>query len=1855
MRRDPVMNLPLWFEASAGSGPLHLLWEDGERFFCKTWRDGDDGGPCIAVLPASEYPAPGSIERLAHEYELREFLDPAWAVRPLELARERGRTMLLLEPPVLEPLGGLPLDRFIDEAFDLRRFLQLAIAVSAALGQMHRRGLVHKDIKPANIVVDPATNQVWLTGFGIASRLLRERPSPEPPELIAGTLAYMAPEQTGRMNRSLDSRCDLYSLGVTLYQLFTGSLPFVASDPTEWVHCHIARTPPAPRARSEEVPLQLSAIILKLLAKTPDERYQTAEGIERDLRRCLGDWETSSSIQAFPLGQRDTADRLLISEHLYGREHEISVLLDAYDQVIASGTPRLVLVRGQPGIGKSSVINELHKALVPSRGLFASGKFDQRERDVPYACLAEALRGLVRRLLGKPEAELSRWRDDLRRALHPNGALMMDLIPELRFIIGEQPPVVDVPSPAAKARFQLALRGLIGVFARPGHPLALFLDDLQWLDAATLDLIGELLIHPDLRHLLVVGAYRDNEVDAAHPLSRRLSVIRDSGAMVQEIALSPLKRADLTQLIADALRCEPGLAMPLARVVHDKTAGNPFFANQFIDALVDDELIVFDPAPATWSWDLGPIQVRGYTENVLDLMVGKLNRLPPTTQRALKELASLGNTAEASSLAIVHETSEEELHAELWEALRLGLIVRTERSYRFVHDRVQEAAYSLVPESLRGHAHLRIGKLLLDHHERGSREEAVFVLVGQLNRGSALISSRDEREQLAELNLIAGKRARAAAAHASALSYLVAGAALLGAEHWVRRYPLSFELEFYRAECEFLTGNISSSEGRLVALSLRCEDAVERALVACLLADVYVALRQLEQSVAVGLEYLHRAGLEIPAQPTAAQARAAYDKVSAALGGRSLEELLGLPLMTDPASRATLDVLAKIVRCAATQMDENLLCLLLCAAVELSLEHGHCDSSCYVYEYFGVNAGWQFGDFEAGFRFGQLGHQLVERKGLRQFEALVCLTLANRVMPWAKHVHACRVLIHKAFDLANESGDRVSAVSSCCVLVSNLLMAGAPLLETAKEAEAGQAFCRRAAFRDFVGAADTQAAFIRSLRGLTRRFGHLDDDGFDETRMQDHFASQPHAPVFQCWYWIRKLQARYLAGDYVGALAAATRALPLLSSSRALLEAVEYELYAALTRAALCDSASSDERRQHLEAVCEHHRRLERWARYCPANFENRAALVAAELARIHGQEAQAMRLYEQAIQSARDNGFMHNEALATELAAHFYGGRGFDKIARAYMRDARSCYLQWGANGKVRQLDERSAYLENEAPRAGPTLTALTRLEHLDLATVIKVLQAVSSEIDLGKLIATVMRLGLSHAGAERGLLILPRGDAHRIEAEAVIGRETASVTLKEANLTAQDLPESVFQYVVRTRKGVLLNDAAEENSFSDDEYLRAHRARSVLCLPLLEQTRLVGVIYLENNLTSGVFTPARLAVLELLASAAAISLENSRLYAELQGREARVRRLVDANIVGIVIASLDGRIIEANEAFLRIVGYSRSDLGAGLRWLELTTAEWRQTAERRVAELRLTGVAEPHELELEKKDGTRVPVLVGTAMFDDWQNEGVAFVVDLSERKQAEEAARQSERRYNEIQMQLAHANRVATVGQLSASIAHEVNQPLSGILVNAATCLRMLAADPPNIAGASETARRAIRDANRASDVIQRLRALFAKTESTTTEILDLNEAIREVLALSKAELQSRRIVLWLRLHDALPGVRGDRIQLQQLLLNLIKNAIDSLSTSEHGARELTISTQSVDSRVWVAVEDSGPGVDPASIGSIFDPFYSTKPGGLGVGLSICRVIVEAHRGELSVKPASPHGAIFRFSLPVAHTEA
>jgi PAS domain S-box-containing protein len=1522
----------------------------------------------------------------------------------------------------------------------------------------------------------------------------------------------------------------------------------------------------------------------------------------------------------------------------------------------------------------------------------------------------------------------------------------------------------------AQRRFQLVFQRFIAVFARPEHPLTLFLDDLQWLDAATLDLLEDLLSRQDVQYMMLIGAYRDNEVDSAHPLTRRLEAIRKAGAIVQEIALAPLACEDLEQLIADSLHCEPERATSLAQLVQEKTAGNPFFANQFIYSLADEALLIFDHCNARWSWDLNRIHAKGYTDNVVDLMVGKLTRLPVGTQNALQQLACLGNSADFALLAKIYGESTDVVHRDLLEAVRVGLVLHSKSAYRFLHDRVQEAAYSQIPETARAEAHIRIGRLLAAGIPPTQIEEKIFDVVNQLNRGSHLITSDQEREWVAELNLVAGRRAKISTAYTSALSYLAVGRALLTEQIWDYNYELIFAIEYLTAECELLTASKVAAENRLSMLARRAKSGPDSAAVTRLRLTLYTTLDQSDRGVEICLEYLQRGGVDWSLHPTSIEVQREYDRIWSQLGSRQIEELVDLPLMSNPDLLATQDILVEF---PAMHIEENLSSLVVCRMVNLSLEYGNSDASCFAYVWFAQIAGPRFGNYQDGFRFGRLGYELVEKRGLKRYQARTYMSFGNIVMPWARHVLEGRDLVRRAFATADRTGDITFASYSCNHLITNFLAAGDPLAEVEREAERGFEYAQKVRFGFVIDNLTMQLGFIRTLRGLTPTFGSFNYEGFDELRFERHLAGNPVLKLLEFRYWVRKLQARFFAADYASAMDASLRAQQLLWTSPSHFETAEYCFYSALGHAAAWNSASPDEKQQHFEALVACSRQLELWARHCPENFENRAALVSAEITRIEGRERDAAYLYEYAIRSAHANNFVHNEALANELAARFYAALGFDKIALTYLRDARYYYLRWGADGKVRQLEGLYPHLRHEKPLHDPTSTILTSVEHLDLATVIKLSQAISGEILPERLIDTLMRTALEQAGAERGLLIFSRGAEQRIAAEATIEGDLVTVHLRDKDVAATVLPESVLHYVLRTRESVILDDASSHNPFSADPYIVESYLRSILCLPLINQGKLTGILYLENNLTPRVFTPGRVALLKVLASQAAISLENSRLYRDVADREGKIRRLVDANIIGIFIADREGRIFEANDAFLRVVGYDREDLVSGrVRWTELSPPEWRERDVLIQAELSSTGVVQPFEKEYFRKDGSRVPVLIGAAMFKEGGDKRLAFVLDLTERKRAEEALRESERslrsaidgipglvailtpkgdleavnrqifeycgqsleelrnwgtngtihpddlphlaevfaksiaagipygtearvrrfdgefrwfeirgipvrdasdrivrwyslltdtedrtqalaRLQQMQLDFAHTNRVSMMGELAASLSHEIAQPIASARNNARAAENFLKMQPPELGEVREALSCVVGDADRAGEIIDRIREQIKKAPPRK-ECFDLNVAIKEVIVLARSVTLRNGISVQTWLAEGLLSVLGDRVQLQQVLLNLILNAAEAMGSMEEGARELLISTEEDQAGVVVAVHDSGPGIEPDRLERVFEAFYTTKPSGTGMGLSICRSIIHAHGGKLWAEANEPRGAVFQFTLPGAERE-
>jgi PAS domain S-box-containing protein len=1817
---------------------LEVLRDDSD-FVLYRARHPADAVSVLALLP-TRLTSQG-VARLEHEYALASMLDSSWAAHPLALNRSRVPPTLLLDDS-----GGELLSRALGQPLELSRFLRIAVSLARALGHVHRCGLVHKDINPANVLVDDNDN-VRLTGFGIAAHLPHEHPPLAPPEVVAGTFAYMAPEQTGRMNRSIDARSDLYSLGVTLYEMLTGTLPFTAADAMEWIHCHVARVPASPGERVAGIPQPLEQIVLKLLAKTAENRYQTAAGVEADLQSCRVAWETHHDIAPFALGTHDVSAHLLIPEKLYGRETQIEALVSAFNRIVTGATTEMVLVSGYSGIGKSSVVNELHKVLVPPRGLFAAGKFDQYKIGIPYVPFAQAFQSLVRNLLSKSDAELEPWRRAFVEALDPNGQVVVNLVPELVHIIGEQPPVPPLPPQDAQNRFQIVFRRFLGVFARPEHPLALFIDDLQWLDAATLDLLAHLATHPDMRHLLLVGAYRENEVDASHPLNLRLTAIRDAGGKVRQIVLAPLVPDDVTQLVAESLHCDNASAEPLAQLVHEKAGGNPFFTIQFLRALTDEDLLTFDHSAARWSWDLSQIRAKGFTENIADLMAAKLSRLTETTRDTLGQLACLGNVAEVTALTQVYGGSEETVHAKLWDAVRAGLLFRMKGTYAFAHDRVQEAAYALIPTRERAAAHLRIGRALASSTTPDVLEEAIFDIVIHLNRGAVLITTEVERERTIALNLIAGRRAMRSTAYASARSYLSQGVALLSPDAWVRRYDETFDLYLALSECEYLAGDFANADALVDMMLVRARSNLDRAKVYSLRIELYQLAGRYDESFTVALTALR--GFDIIFPETDQDVQAAVDNalrdVRVNRAGRLIGELVEAPVATDPAIHAIVNLLLQAMNCAFAARPA-FYPLITLKAVNLSLQHGNTDNSSFAYGNYALMLVSLIGDIPTAVQFSEMSLKLNEKFDNRRLNGKLLHLYGAHVNFWRCHIATNLAVLERATAACMEVGDLVFAGNVAFNAVWQAIEKGTALEDIQTLSERYASLSRESHNDAVYELIRVERQFVISLRGRTNETLKLDDDTFNEAVCFEAIIKSNFGCAIGV-YRIIKVMLAFLDGRYADALEAADQAEAVLSSVMALSIEATFHFFHVLTLTALYPEASEEQQQAYGDILAAKRRKFEMWAEHCPENYQNRHALVSAELARLAGRDLDAIRLYEQAVRSARENGFLHHEGVANELAGRFYLSRDLQTNADAYLRNARHCFALWGADGKVAQLDELYPGLATSEGRQ-PTTTLGSDIRQFDTASLLKASQALSSEIELPGLIRRLMTIALQTAGADRGLLIVPRQGGYRIEAEARIAGD--KIVLNQEPVADSAAPAALLRYVIHTQESVIIDDALKPHLFPRDDYLARNATRSVFCLPLVRQGKLGGLLYLENTVTAGVFTARRSALLDVLASQAAISLENTRLYADLQERENKVRRLVESNIIGIYICDFEGRIVDANDAFLRLVDYSRDDLLTGvMRWTDLTPPEWRSRDELALTELKATRTAQPFEKEYFRKDGGRVPVLIGAAAYGENEYECVAFVLDLTEQKRAQQEIRESERRYLDLQMVLAHSNRVATMGQLSAAIAHEVKQPITAIAAYAGAALRWLAATPPKLDEARQALTQILADSARADQIVDRTRA-FYKKESRRTDSLDINATIRELVAFMLAEANKHGIDVALQLIDGLPPIQGDRVQLQQVILNLIINAIEAMSEMKAGKRMLSIRTRELEAdELCVIVQDSGPGLDPEQMDNVFEAFYTTKANGLGMGLPICRSIVESHGGRLWTTPNSPNGTVFQFTLP------
>ncbi|BAY59668.1 serine/threonine protein kinase with two-component sensor domain (plasmid) [Leptolyngbya boryana NIES-2135] len=1776
---------------------VEKIYESSKTMVYRGVRSNDQKPVVIKALK-NQYPTPREIAVFRKQYSLANHLGILGIVRPYSLENYENQWAL-----VLEDFGAISLrDYCKTHSLSLKDFLSIAIQTTQILGELHRNRIIHKDLKPANLLINSTTGQIKITDFSIASILPKENQALISPNGLEGTLPYLSPEQTGRMNRGIDYRSDFYSLGVTFYQLLTQQLPFISNDPLELVHCHLAKQPISPAELNSAIPVPLSNIVMKLMAKMAEDRYQSATGLLHDLEVCQQQFQLHNTIEAFLLGQQDFCDRLSIPEKLYGRETEVAQLLTAFDRVAQSGFSEFLLVSGYSGIGKSSLVQEVYKPIVQRRGYFIAGKFDQLQRNVPYSAIASAFGSLVQQLLTESELQLRQWQEELAIALGSNGQVIVDVIPELEQIIGKQPEIAALNPTEAQNRFNRVFQNFIRVFCQPEHPLVIFLDDLQWADSATLRLIKLLLTDSQTHHLFLIGAFRDNEVNATHPLTLLLEGLQFQAFPIYQVTLKPLSSAHVTQLISDTLRTHE--VSPFVDLLMRKTNGNPFFINEFLKTLYQDELLRFDFYKNSWQWNLKEIETLNSTDNVVELLVDRLRKLPDATQQVIQFAACIGNRFDLKTLSIVLQPSTLETTAQaLSIAVQQGLIVplsaleivqsdTTEPilvsdRYKFLHDRVQQAAYALIDDREKQSVHLQIGKLLYANYSESS--EQLFELVGHFNLGQALITQADEKTQLAHLNIQAAIKAKQAAAYSFAQACLIHAQNHLTETAWSEHYELMFTLHREQAEIEYLLGNFEQSE-RLIEMTLKqAKSALEKAEIYQLLIVLYTMQGKYQPAIETGRVALSSFEIDIPESELY---KAFEDELAIAktqLAQQKIPALLDQPEMMIPEKRAAARLLTTLG--APTYFSNHdlwLICVM--KLVNLSLKHGVISESTYGYSEYGLILGSMLGDYRAGYQFGQLSLKVSERFNNQAEKCKGCVVVGGSVNHWIRPLKEDAEIFMEGYQAGLESGELQFAGYNIAHQVINLFYQGADLDSLQDKLLNYLAFTEQTQnqlAKDMLLACQLifhslQECDVRQCKFVTKELSETEYLAACEARSS--FAAIG-------FFKILKAQVLYLYGCFEDAHHVIGQARHLLNYLPGCISLAEFIFYDSLILTSLYLTASELQKSEYWQQIITNQQQMEIWSATCPENFRHQYLLVEAEIARLQNDSMTAIDLYDEAIALAKTNGFVQDSALANELSAKFWITTGKEKLAQIYWIEAYHLYQSWGASTKVADLEQHYPHLlvlGNSSVElshiADETLsithissTSTSSTQILDLSTILKASQAISQEIQLDRLLESLLKVILESAGAERGAILLPEEDHWNI---AVQGNSDHTDVILQP-LTEEMLSLSIVQYAARTQQRLVIHDATKEPICAADPYVLTHQPKSILCFPIAHKSKLSGIIYLENEQTTEAFSRDRLKVLSLLSTQIAISLENATLYQTLQASEARERERAQ-------------------------------QLEKSLQDLQNTQAQLIQTEKISSLGQLVAGVA--HEV-----------------------NNPVGFIAgNLNHTKQAVEDLIGLVQLYREA------------LPQPGKEIENEID----------AIDLDFLIADLPQMISSMKLGTDRIRE------IMQSLRN-YSRMDGSEKQLADLHKGIDSTLMILSHRLKAtpeHPAIQVIKDYGDLPEVPCFAGQLNQVFMNLIANAIDALEEANRGKSYselevnpncITIQTSIENNDAVIRIKDNGAGMPYEVQQRIFEAFFTTKPEGkgTGLGLPICYQIVrEKHGGQLSAVSAIGEGTEFVIQIPI-----
>jgi len=1481
---------------------LEKLYESSRTLVYRAMRKADEKAVILKIFK-SEYPAQEEFAVFKREYEITKRFDDEGIIKVYSLeAYENGYMM------VMEDFGGESLVKHLKgKKIETSLFFHLAIRITDILGIIHQSGIIHKDINPSNIIWNPATGQVKLIDFGIASELHTENAEATGVNSLGGTLEYIAPEQTGRMNRSIDYRSDYYSLGVTFYELLSGVLPFLVEDQMELVHCHIARQPILLNQFDPSIPVALAQIIEKLMAKTAEERYQSSFGLKADLEICVDAFITTGTIKDFTIGKVDILERFQIPKRLYGREVEMELLVSALNKV-GKGNTEILLVSGYAGIGKSALVSEMHKFIAAKNGYYTSGKFDQYERNMPYSALIQAFRNLIRQILTEGEEQVDNWRKRLLEALGQQGQIIIDVLPELELLIGKQHPVRELTPQEAQNRFNLYFQNFVYSLASNEKPLVLFIDDLQWSDVQSLKLLGLLFSDTEMKNILFIGAYRDNESDSASYLMKMLDEIEKSGRKIKEIRVQNLALEHITELLGDLLKCHTEKARLLAELCMKKTSGNPFFLNQFLVLLYDKGLIKFDRGGGNWQWDITQIEDAGITDNVVAFMIGKIQQLSFKTQEIMKLASCIGSQFDLKTLSSVGKKTDRETTNDLWEAIEAGLILPIDNAYqyveeisslkiefKFLHDRVQQAAYNMIEARRKMEIHLGIGHQLAENLSEEEREERLFDRVNHLNMASELITDEASRLELARLNLKAGKKAMDSAAYGAAYAFFKYGMDMLGDESWDKDYSLTLSLYTKSAEALFMSEDDDKYElmESLIALVLKhARDVLDKIKVYDIKANALNAQCKARESVLTSFEALKLLGIKVPNKQSMPDMFINVLKIKRLLSGKRKDKILALPAMTDVNKIATMHMMSRLHYCVYLVTPEYV-AFETYTRLRLSMKYGNDVSSCFAYMDCALVLMHILGDFDGGYELGKTTLKLFEGEPLNEYSyrALACFTLAIR--PFKEPLKKVLPVLRELFQSGLENGNNEFGPTTLTIYGINGFLSGQKLSSLLLELVKNNAVYKRTKQAAMLDELRMYMQLIAIMSGEAGRTCILDGKYFD----REHFLAKNSINEYVTSFFVLHFNTMvlyYNFEDYIQAITYAEEAKKLEASYLGQISLVHLYFYDSLARLAAYNSVSDDKQKEFLKRIKANKKKLSKWVKHSHANFLHMYYLIEAELQAVLKKDAKAIAYYELSIKTARQNEYINIEALASELAAKFYLSREKEKMAQIHLKDAYFAYRNWGAAAKTKHLEEKypQFFLKTgakEVAAAKSTITASitssenTGIQQLDLRTVIKASQVISSEIVLDKLLEKMLETVLENAGAQKGCLILDKEGELFVEAHGSIGHEKIEVMQSIPLADWTGIPITLVNYVVRTMENVVLNNALDESIFSTDPYIMQEKPISLLCMPVINQRKMVGILYLENNLADGAFTPERFELLKMLSAQIAVSIENARLYGSL------------------------------------------------------------------------------------------------------------------------------------------------------------------------------------------------------------------------------------------------------------------------------------------------------------------------------------------------------------------------------------